>query len=221
LQRGELAVPGLRFPEAFSGVNKDMNLLKEMIRADPIHSRIMDFKTYALEDERVIVQGRLTDERFQSFYDLSGQVRGKGVIHDMIIYLLVGGMPLTILEADAEMPHVPLDLCTTTRESVRRIVGLEIKSGFGEKVHKLIGGVEGCAHLTHLLVVMAQAALHGHWAHKMSRQRPIPRAMDEIEEIPYLLNSCALWKEDGPIVQEIKEILDERTAPTARSDVVA
>jgi hypothetical protein len=93
LQRGELAVPRLWFPEAFSGVNKDMTSLKEMIRSDPIHSRIMDFKPYALEDERVLVQGRLTDERFEPFYHLSGRVRDKGVIHDMIIYLLVGGSP--------------------------------------------------------------------------------------------------------------------------------
>jgi Protein of unknown function (DUF2889) len=212
LQRGELAVPGLRGPEAFSGVNKNMTSLKEMIHANPIHSRIMDFKTYALENERVIVRGRLTDERFQTVYDLGGQVRDKGVVHDMVIYLLIGGMPLTILEADAEMPHVPLDLCTTTRESIRRIVGLEIKSGFGEKVHKLIGGGVGCAHLTHLLVVMAQAALHGHWTHKMSRRRPVPRTLDEIEELSYFVDSCALWKEDGPIVQGIKKILDESTS---------
>jgi hypothetical protein len=39
------------------------------------------------------VQGRLTDERFEPFYHLSGRVRDKGVIHDMIIYLLVGGSP--------------------------------------------------------------------------------------------------------------------------------
>jgi hypothetical protein len=45
--------------------------------------------------------------------------------------------------------------------------------------------------------------------------------MDEIEELSYLVNSCALWKEDGPIVQEIKEILDESTASTPGSDLVA
>jgi hypothetical protein len=187
-----------------------MTSIKEMIRSDPIHSRMMEFKTYALEDDRVIVRGRLTDERFQAFYNLEGRVRDKGVVHDMVIYLLVGGRPLSVLEADAEMAQVPRELCTATRESIRRIVGLEIKSGFGEKVHRLIGGVQGCAHLTHLLVVMAQAAVHGHWTHKMRRPRPTPRTMDEIEELSYLIDSCALWKADGPIVREIKEIVDAR-----------
>jgi len=181
-----------------------------LIQGDPIHSRNLDFKTYPLDEERVIVAGKLKDERFLPFYDEGGHLAKEGVIHEMLLYLLIGGVPLIILEADAEMPQVPRDLCIETKESIRRIVGLEIKSGFGEKVHKLIGNVEGCAHLTHLLVVMAQAALHGYWAHKMSKPRPVPRSLNEIEGLPYLVNSCRLWREDGPIIQEIKEMIEER-----------
>jgi hypothetical protein len=184
--------------------------LKDLIQDGPIHSRILDFKTYPLDEERVIVAGKLIDERFLPFYDEGGHLAKEGVIHEMLLYLLIGGMPLSILEADAEMPQVPRDLCTETRESIRRIVGLEIKSGFSEKVHKLIGNVEGCAHLTHLLVVMVQAALHGYWTHKMSKPRPVPRSLNEIEGLPYLVNSCRLWREDGPIIQEIKEMIEER-----------
>lgn len=186
-----------------------MPSLKELIKGDPIHSRILDFKAYPLDEERVIVAGRLKDERFVPFYDEAGHLAKEGVIHEMLIYLLIGGMPLIILEADAEMPHVPRDLCAETRESIRRVVGMEIKSGFSEKVHKLIGNVEGCAHLTHLLVVMVQAALHGYWAHKLSKPRPIPRSLNEIEGFAYLVNSCRLWRENGPIIQEIKEMIEE------------
>jgi len=32
--------------------------LKELIKGDPIHSRILDFKAYPLDEERVIVAGR-------------------------------------------------------------------------------------------------------------------------------------------------------------------
>jgi len=182
--------------------------LKNLIKSAPVHSRTFDFKTYPLDEERVIVTGTLKDERFLPFYDVSGHAAKEGVIHEMILYLLIGGMPLMILDADAEMPHVPRPRCTETRESIRKIVGLEIKSGFSEKVHKLIGNVEGCAHLTHLLVVMVQAALHGYWAHKMSKPHPVPGSLNEIEGLDYLVNTCRLWKEDGPILQEIKEIIE-------------
>jgi len=183
--------------------------LKELIKGDPIHSRILEFDTYPLDEERVIVSGRLKDERFVPFYDEAGRMAEKGVIHEMLLYLLIGGMPLVIIEADAEMPHVPRELCTETRESIRRIVGLEIKSGFSEKVHKLMGNVEGCAHLTHLLVVMVQAALHGYWAQKMSKRRPVPRSLNEVEGLSYLVNSCRLWREDGPILREIREVIEK------------
>jgi hypothetical protein len=186
-----------------------MPSLKDLIKGDPIHSRILDFKTYPLDEERVIVAGKLKDERFLPFYNEAGRLAKEGVIHEMLLYLLIGGVPLIILQADAEMPQVPRDLCAETRESIRRIVGLEIKSGFSEKVHKLIGNAEGCAHLTHLLVVMVQAALHGYWAHKMSKPRPVPRSLNGIDGLPYLVNSCRLWREDGPIVQELKEMIEE------------
>lgn len=191
-----------------------MSLVDAIAKENRIHQRILDLSTYAVDDENIVVEGSLRDERFRPIYDFSGQKREKGVIHHMIIRLLVGGLPLRILDAEAEMPHVPLPLCVTTRESVKKIVGLKIKSGFGEKVHKLIGGVKGCAHLTHLLTDMAQEALHGYWTHKMRKPEPPPGSLEEIEGLSYLLNSCSLWREDGPIMQEIKDFLEGCKAPS-------
>ena len=194
-----------------------MSLAEATAKENRIHQRVLDLSTYAVDDEKVVVEGSLRDERFQPIYELSGQKREAGVIHHMVIRLLVGGAPLRILDAEAEMPHVPLPLCVTTRESVKKIIGLKIKSGFGEKVHKLIGGVEGCAHLTHLLTVMVQEALHGYWTHKMRKPGTPPRSLKEIDGLSYLLNSCSLWREDGPIVQEIKDFIRLRQDSLSRS----
>jgi hypothetical protein len=189
-----------------------MTLVDAIKKQNRIHQRVLDMSTYALDDEKVVVEGTLRDERFRPIYELSGQKREEGVVHHMIIRLVVGGLPLRILDAEADMPHVPMPLCVTTRESVKKIIGLKIKSGFGEKVHKLIGGVEGCAHLTHLLTVMVQEALHGYWTHKMRKPEPPPGSLEEIEGLSYLLNSCSMWRKDGPIMQEIKEFLEGRKA---------
>jgi Protein of unknown function (DUF2889) len=191
-----------------------MSLVDAIKKENRIHQRVLDMSTYALDDEKVVVEGTLRDERFRPIYELSGQKREEGVVHHMIIRLVVGGLPLRILDAEADMPHVPMPLCVTTRESVKKIIGLKIKSGFGEKVHKLIGGVEGCAHLTHLLTVMVQEALHGYWTHKMRKPEPPPGSLEEIEGLSYLLNSCSMWRKDGPILQEIKEFLEGRKSVT-------
>ena len=194
------------------GKNNTMSLVDAIKKENRIHQRVLDMSTYALDDEKVVVEGTLRDERFRPIYELSGQKREEGVVHHIIIRLVVGGLPLRILDAEADMPHVPMPLCVTTRESVKKIIGLKIKSGFGEKVHKLIGGVEGCAHLTHLLTVMVQEALHGYWTHKMRKPEPPPGSLEEIEGLSYLLNSCSMLRKDGPILQEIKEFLEGRKA---------
>ncbi|MGE5842088.1 MAG: DUF2889 domain-containing protein [Deltaproteobacteria bacterium] len=190
-----------------------MSLGDEIKKENRIHQRALEMTTYARDDDTVLVEGTLRDERFRPIYEISGQRREQGVIHHMIIRLLIGGQPLRILDAEAEMPQIPMPLCVTMAESVRKVIGLKIKSGFGERVHKLIGGKQGCAHLTHLLTVMVQEALHGYWTHKMRKPGPPPASIEEIEGLSYLLNSCSLWREDGPIMQEIKEFIEHRRVP--------
>jgi hypothetical protein len=69
--------------------------------------------------------------------------------------------------------------------------------------------VEGCAHLTHLLVVMVQAAIHGYWTQKMSKPRPVPGSLDEVQDLDYLVNSCRLWREEGPIIEGFRKIIEQ------------
>jgi Protein of unknown function (DUF2889) len=187
-----------------------MPSLKSKINGEPIHSRLLSLRSYPAGEGEIVVEGSLKDERFQAVYDLSGEKRDEGVIHNLLIRLLVGGVPLRILDAEAEMPHVPRERCRETQESVKRIIGLDIRSGFGERVHKLVGGVKGCAHLTHLLIVLAQEAVHGYWTHKMRKPEPPPRSVGDIDGLAYLINSCRLWRENGPLVGEIKAFIEER-----------
>jgi hypothetical protein len=185
-----------------------MSRLKALIHNAPVHERHLEFRTYPLEDERLIVEGWLRDERLVPGYHWNGKSRPTGVVHWMCVRLLVGGWPVTILDAEAEMPEIPHELCPTTLESVKRIVGLSIVSGYSEEVHRRLGGVQGCAHLTHLIVTLGPAALHGYWTQISRQRRPIPRSLDEFLGLPQLINSCKLWREEGPFMQMIKEALD-------------
>ena len=184
-----------------------MSRLKALIHNAPVHERHLEFRTYPLEDERLIVEGWLKDERLVPGYHWNGKSRPTGVVHWMCVRLLVSGWPVTILDAEAEMPDIPHELCPTTLESVKRIVGLSIISGYSEEVHRRLGGVQGCAHLTHLIVTMGPAALHGYWTQISRQRRPIPRSLDEFLGLPQLMNSCKLWREDGPFMQMIQEAL--------------
>lgn len=189
---------------------EDKRPLRERIKGSPIHSRLLDLKTYPLDGDKIIVEGYLRDERFLPVYDMEGHVRREGLVHHMVVRLLVGGKPLTILDAEAEMPHVPHERCPNTLESIKRIIGLEIKSGFGEKVHQMMGGKEGCAHLTHLVITMGQEAVHGFWTNRNRNPRPIPRSLEEVEGLSFIMDSCSLWREDGPLFRRLKALVNNQ-----------
>ncbi len=181
-----------------------MSTLKDLIKEAPIHERKLEVRTYPLEDNRVIVEGWLRDERLIFGFHRDGRPRPPGVVHFMGVRLLLGERPLTILEAEAEMSTTPHELCPTVADSVKKVIGLPIVSGFSDQVRKRICGAEGCSHLMHLILAMAPAALHGAWAHQSRDHQPVPRSFEEIPGLPYLINSCQLWKEEGPLVGQIK-----------------
>lgn len=186
--------------------------LQEMIRdVKPLHSRKIEVRTFPVEGGRVVVEGRLADERLVGIYRAwETNPRPAGPVHGMCVRFLVGGYPLTILDAEAEMPIVPTPLCARARESVRKLIGEKIISGYSERVRDIIGGINGCAHLTHLAVVMGPAAVHGFWTLFAQHARPRPASLEEVEGLDYILNSCHLWTPDGHFMEEIREILTSR-----------
>jgi len=192
-----------------------MGKLKDLIRDAPVHERRLEFRTYPLEDERLIVEGWLKDERLVPGYHWDGGARPTGTVHWMCVRLLLGGRPLSILDAEAEMPGVPHPLCPTTLDSVKKIIGLPIVSGYGEAVHKRLGGVQGCNHLTHLIATMGTAALHGYWTQRSREPLPMPKSLDEFPDLGNVINSCRLWREDGPLMEQIRTTI-EKQRDTAR-----
>jgi len=183
--------------------------IKELIREAPVHERRLELRTYPVENDQLVVEGWLKDDRLIRGYHWNGKPREPGAVHRMCVRMLIGGWPVTILDAEAEMPRTPHELCPGTLNSVQKIVGTQIVPGYGEKVNQLIGGVRGCNHLTHLIVVMGTAALHGYWTHYSRKPHPVPRSLGEFRGLSSLINSCSLWGEDGPIMAEIRAVIDD------------
>jgi len=184
-----------------------MKDIKSLIKGASVHQRRLEFKTYPLDDGRVVVEGWLRDDRLSAGFEWDGRPVDPGVIHWMVVRMLLSGWPLSIMDIEAEMPGVPHVLCPTTLDSLARLKGLTISSGYSQRVFGLIGGVEGCNHLTHLIIAMGPAALHGYWAYKACQPQPQPASLEEAPSLPLLLNSCRLWAADGPLVTEARRRL--------------
>ncbi len=172
-----------------------------------VHSRDIGISTFEAGDDRIIVEGHLVESRLKDYYLFTGEKKEAGVLHHMIVRLLIEGPKLIIREVEVEMPGVPREGCSELSGSLADIVGLSISSGFTGKVKSIAGGVKGCFHLMSLLLAMAPAAVQGYWSFKASRPmspNPVP-ASEQIKLFP--VNSCRVWREDGPLMRRIREKL--------------
>lgn len=189
-----------------------MSSIKEYIQEGPVHSRDIAIRTFPADPGRVVVEGRLCDERLVSGIRWNGDTETPGVVHRIVVRLLLGEWPPTILDAEAEMLDVPHPLCPTTLDSIREVVGVSIVPGYGKEIQERLGGIRGCMHMAHLVGVMGTAALHGLWTDCSRRPRKPPESLEAFPGLSQLKNSCRLWREGGPILEEIRAELEARRA---------
>lgn len=166
----------------------------EKLKGEKVHTRSIRIDTYSVDEERVIVEGILEDTRPQPIYTIAKQRREPGRVHGMAVRLLLGGMPTEILDAEADMLTVPMEICREAVDSVKNLIGMPIVYGFSKAVKDRISGTEGCNHLTSLILTMGSAAVQGMAAHR-GRTPPPPEAREAMLE--YVKNSCCVWSEDG------------------------
>jgi hypothetical protein len=185
--------------------------LKTLIQGQkPLHNRNIEITSYPAPGGRTVVEGTLKDTRLVDIYrHWDHKPRPTGTVHWFTARLLVGDWPLAILDAEAEVLEVPSGECVQVFDSVKTVIGTRITQGYSEEIRSLIGGPLGCAHLTHLVIVMGPAALHGFWTLYAQHPRPMPKSLDEVEGLGYLVNSCALWVPDGVHMRMLKEKIAE------------
>jgi len=185
-------------------------MLKDIIKDKPkIHTRDINLTTYALSKKEIIVEGILLDKSYQKIFTITGNVKEPGIIHHMAIRLLIKGDPLTIVDAEAEMLNVPVEECKSTLDTLVKIKGIEIKSGFSNLIKKTIGDKNGCTHLAHLVMVMGQEIVHGWLTHKRKNKSAVPENIENFQGKDFILNSCRMWAKDGPRMKSLEQALQK------------
>ena len=171
-----------------------------------IQNRTIDITSTEAGDDHIVVCGELRDRRMAPTVDLKGNPRKAGVVHHLRIRMKVATRTLTIEEIEADMLHAPHQECTEMHRSVDEIKGLVLSPGFSSRVKKKMGGRNGCIHLTTLLLAMAPAALQGYWVHndrKSERRRISGQHLEQ-----YLIDTCRVWRREGPLVQQTADAAD-------------
>ncbi len=186
-------------------------MLNKIIENKPkIHTRDIRLATYPHTDSSVIVHGVLKDQRYIRVFDITGAVMEPGIIHHMDVKLLIKSDPLRIEDAQAEMIHVPMSECRTTLDTIEKLKGLEIKSGFSKNIRDIMGGKKGCTHLCQLIIVMGQEIVHGWLTQKRKDNSPVPKDLDSFSEKKFLIDSCRMWARQGAKIKSLEQAIKAR-----------
>ena len=172
------------------------------LKNEKVHTRSIIMSTFSVDQERILVEGVLRDDRAVGIVSFTGKERGPGPVHHLVVRLLLSTMPITILDAEAEMHHVPLEACSQATASLKKLIGMPVSHGFSKEVKGRLDGIEGCNHLTSLVLTMGSAALQGLAAH---RGRKSQTKEERAFTLEYIKNSCVVWKEDSEFFQEALE----------------
>jgi len=173
-----------------------------------VHTRKISMRTFDVGDHTIEVEGDLIDYRYGHEPDVPTEE--SALVHHMVIRMKVKGPAMFIEQAEATMPHHPRQECPVVLPWIRKLEGVKIAPGFTMKVKRVVGGKNGCAHLTSLIIAMGETAMQGYWAaYVVDKGRERGRELD----IKKYINSCYLWREDGPIVKELGEPLESKVPP--------
>jgi Protein of unknown function (DUF2889) len=172
-----------------------------------IHTRDIQLATYPHTDSQVIVHGVLKDQRYIRVFDVTGFVKEPGIIHHIDVKLLVRSDPLRIVEAQAKMLHIPLTECRSTLDTIEKLKGIEIKSGFSASIRRIMGGKKGCTHLCQLIIVMGQEIVHGWLTEKLKNKSAIPKDLEHFSEKNFLIDSCRMWTRHGPKMKQVEKAI--------------
>ena len=176
-------------------------------KGEKLHSRKIEVTTYDYDEQRMIVEGSLKDDRFQESHAITGEKFPSGVIHHMAIRLLVNCSTLLIEDIDVDLISIPREACRETIGCLAPIKGLTITKGFTAKVKKLAGGKRGCTHLVELILAMAPAAIQGYATYQSRKQAVFDPDRAKMI-LQFLVNTCHAWREDGPFVEMFKRKLN-------------
>jgi hypothetical protein len=55
---------------------------------------------------------------------------------------------------------------------------------------------------------MGSAAVHGYWAQHSREKRPLPSSLDAVPGLAVVIDSCRLWKKDGPLISRLREMVE-------------
>lgn len=186
-----------------------MPLPAPAVEREKFHTRSIHCEGYARADGLWDIEAHMVDTKTYSFKNTwRGEIADGEPIHEMWLRLTLDDK-LQIHDVEAVTDNSPFEICPAISPNYKRLIGLRIGPGWNRKVKELLGGVQGCTHLTELLGPMAtvafQTIMTGSKPRRDERfglggsEQPL---INDTPASPAILDTCHAWARMGDVVRE-------------------
>ncbi len=176
------------------------------MHSGPIHERTITVKTFEQEDETLLVEGTLVDDRLcKSYTYLRSALWDPRTIHNITAKMCISIPDLIIKFVNTDMHEVPHQACRDIIHIGDKFIGVSLVRGFNDKIRQVLGGKSGCIHLYNLLISMRSAAFQGFYSYCFRVLEDGSFRKVDVDD-SLIVNSCHVWRESGPFAQRLKEM---------------
>ena len=160
------------------------------------HTRVVTCKGYQRGDGLWDIEGHIVDTKPFSFAnkDRGGEILAGEPLHEMWVRISVDDK-LRIHEAESCSDYAPYHYCYQVEMFIHQLVGEQIGPGWIRQTRKLMGGNQGCIHITELLGPVATTAFQTLATAKM-------KSFKRSTTPPPHMNTCHAMQQDSPVVKE-------------------
>lgn len=174
-----------------------MSLPPPVTRRALNHTRSFSIEYFQRDDGLWEIDARLTDTKTIDFKLKSRTVPANTPLHDVLLRLTLDKQA-NIVDAIAVLPSVPYPgYCDTIGPAYKRMIGLNLLSGFRQGLRERLSGQQGCTHLNELAMALPDAAVLIFDLDKGNRS---PTGEPGTEKKPFELDNCHALRSDGPAV---------------------
>ena len=122
-------------------------------------------------------------------------------VHNIAIEIVVDINTLEILKAEGQMVKVPFQTCKEAIDKLQNIVGLKLEAGISNKLGSILGGPEGCIHLSEVTIETLHMAANVIFGIKCGGREWREGTLSEKEfwgrVKPLLKGTCLVFKNDN------------------------
>ncbi|MBD9629976.1 DUF2889 domain-containing protein [Pseudomonas sp. PDM19] len=189
------------------------------VRRRLLHTRQVICTGYQRDDGCVDIEGYLLDSKPEDTHTDYRLVAAGEAFHQMRLVLTVDSK-FIIRAAHARTEAAPTPTCGEIAAAYEGLVGLRIGPGFKQQAIRVVGGLQGCTHLTELLGPMATTLIQSTF---VARRDELRRQREEqpgfVQPRPWVIGSCHVYHPQSDASRRIwPQGFDERGDDVIASD---